>query len=193
MPRSPRVDYAGAWHHVMNRGADHRSIFGSDADRSVFLDSLAAAAERCHLEVHTYCLMSNHFHVLVRSCTGQLSEGMKFLSGRFTRVTNVRAGRDGSLFRGRYYSVGVSSDAHLVQACRYIHLNPVVARIVRRAEAWRWSSAAAYAGCGAAPEWLRKQYIVDLFGPTNAEGNYRDFMAEGVDVTTTRFYADLGW
>src|SRR5262245_3531900 len=144
MPRPPRVDYCGAWHHVMNRGADHRDILGRDSDRQAFLDALAAAAERSSLEVHAYCLMSNHFHLLVRSREGQLSAGMQVLAGRFTRVVNLRVGRDGPLFRGRYYSVGVKSDAHLVQACRYIHLNPVVARMTARAEAWRWSSASAY-------------------------------------------------
>jgi putative transposase len=120
---------------------------------------------------------------------------MKFLSGRFTRMTNVRAGRDGSIFRGRYYSVGVTSDAHLVQSCRYIHLNPVVARIVRKAEAWRWSSAAAYITSVSVrhPNGSKTRYIVDLFGPTNAEGNYRNYMAEGLDAATARFYTDLGW
>ena len=193
MPRSLRTDYAGAWHHVMNRGADHRDIFEDDADRTIFLDALALAAERFHLEVHAYCLMSNHFHLLLLSCEGQLSAGMKFLSGRFTRLTNVRAGRDGPLFRGRYYSVGITSDAHLVEACRYIHLNPVAARMTQNAEAWRWSSARAYLGPSAVPQWLKTEYILDLFGPSNRDASYRDFIADGIDIETTKFYADIGW
>ena len=193
MPRSLRVDYAGAWHHVMNRGADHRDIFADDADRRVFLGALALAAERFRLEVHAYCLMSNHFHLLLQSCDGQLSDGMKFLSGRFTRLTNVRAGRDGPLFCGRYYSVGVTSDAHLAEACRYIHLNPVAARVTPSAEAWRWSSARAYLGSGTVPQWLKTEYILDLFGPSNHGANYRDFIADGIDVATAKFYAEQGW
>jgi len=193
MPRSLRIDCAGAWHHVMNRGADHRDIFEDDADRTVFLDALALAAERFHLEVHAYCLMSNHFHLLLLSCEGKLSAGMKYLSGRFTRLTNVRAGRDGPLFRGRYYSVGITSDAHLVEACRFIHLNPVAARTTRSAQAWRWSSARACLGNGVVPRWLKTEYILDLFGPSNRDANYRGFIADGVDIATARFYADLGW
>ncbi len=118
---------------------------------------------------------------------------MQLLSGRFTRVTNVRSSRDGPLFRGRYYSVGINSDAHLVQACRYIHLNPVAARMTKSAEAWRWSSARAYVGQDAAPPWLKTEYILDLFGPSNRDASYREFMADGVDITTSKFYAGLGW
>ena len=134
MPRPPRTDFPGAWHHVMNRGADHRDIFEHDVDCDVFLDALAEAAERSALEVHAYCLMTNHFHLLLRSLEGNLAAGMQFLSGRFTRSINLRVGRDGALFRGRYTSVLVASDAHLVQTCRYIHLNPVVARITPSAD-----------------------------------------------------------
>ena len=193
MPRPPRVDYAGAWHHVMNRGADRRNVFNSASDRLAFLDALRMAAERSGLEVHAYCLMDNHFHLLVHSREGQLSAAMQLLAGRFTRVTNVRAGRDGPLFRGRYRSVGINSDADLVHACRYLHLNPVVARMTIKPEDRRWSSAAAYSGTKKAPEWLTTDYILDLFGPTDRETNYLRFMEEGVDATTARFYAELDW
>ena len=93
----------------MNRGADHRDIFEHDVDREVFLDCLAAAAEHASLDICAYCLMSNHFHLLVQSREGRLAAGMQFLSGRFTRMINVRVGRDGPLFRGRYASVGVKA------------------------------------------------------------------------------------
>jgi REP element-mobilizing transposase RayT len=182
MPRPLREDYAGAWHHVMNRGADHRDIFQHDADCEVFLDSLAKAAERAALEVHAYCLMTNHYHLLLRSLDGKQSSGMQFLAGRFTRLINVRTGRDGPLFRGRYASVSVESDAHLVQVCRYIHLNPVVAGLVSKAEAWRWSSAGVYSGLGRPQPWLKIDFILDLFGPGDAMSVYRDFMANGTDT-----------
>jgi putative transposase len=177
----------------MNRGADRRSIFKGASDRLAFLDALCAAAERSSVEVHAYCLMDNHFHLLVHSREGQLSAAMRLLAGRFTRVTNVRAGRDGPLFRGRYRSVGINSDADLVQVVRYIHLNPVVARIAIKPEDWGWSSAAAYSGKNRGPEWLTTDYILDLFGPTDRETSYHRYMEDGVDATTARFYADLDW
>ena len=113
-----RVDFSGAWHHVMNRGADRRNIFEHEVDHEIFLDALAATRDRSNIEVHAYCLMTNHYHLLVRSMDGRLAAGMQFLSGRFTRMTNQRVGRDGPLFRGRYASVSIDSDAQLVQTCR---------------------------------------------------------------------------
>ena len=193
MPRPPRTDFPGAWHHVMNRGADHRDIFQHDVDCDVFLDTLADAAERSALEVHAYCLMTNHFHLLVRSLEGNLSVGMKFLSGRFTRLIDLRVNRDGSLFRGRYTSVLIASDAHLVQTCRYIHLNPVVARMTPTADRWRWSSAAAYLGGGDPRSWLKADAILELFGPGDALAAYRSFIAAGIDSGTSDFYAAIGW
>jgi REP element-mobilizing transposase RayT len=193
MRRPLRADFPGAWHHVMNRGADHRDIFQHDADREVFLDSLAEAAERAALEVHAYCLMTNPFHLLLRSVQGDLPKGMQFLAGRFTRLINVRTGRDGPLFRGRYASVPVASDADLVQVCRYIHLNPVVAGMAPKAEAWRWSSAQAYCAAGRPRPWLRTAFILELFGPGDGMAAYSDFMAGGNDAGTMEFYAKLGW
>jgi putative transposase len=177
----------------MNRGADHRDIFQHDVDCEVFLDALALAADRADLEVHAYCLMTNHFHLLLRSREGQLAVGMQFLSGRFTRLINLRVGRDGPLFRGRYASVVVDSDTHLVQACRYIHMNPVAAGIASTPEAWRWSSAAAYTGAVETQAWLKTDFVLDLFGPSHRLAAYRDFMTDGVDTGTRHFYAGIGW
>lgn len=193
MPRPSRTDFPGAWHHVMNRGADHRDIFEQDADRETFLDSLVEAVERAALEVHSYCLMSNHFHLLLRSTDGRLAAGMQHLAGRFTRMINVRVGRDGPLFRGRYASVAITSDAHLVQVCRYIHHNPVRAGIVAAPEVWSWSSAGAYIGRCQAPAWPKTEYVMDLFGPENHLANYRDYMRGESDASATEFYAKLGW
>src|SRR5262245_59994725 len=105
--------------------------------------------------------MTNHFHLLLRSLEGNLPVVMKFLSGCFTRLINLRVGRDVPLFRGRYRSVLIASDAHLVQTCRYIHRNPVVARIAPTAESWRWSSAAAYLGRGKRRSWLKTDAILE--------------------------------
>jgi putative transposase len=177
----------------MNRGADRRDIFEHDTDRQVFLDSAVEAAKRYHLEIHAYCLMTNHFHMLLRSQNGQLAAGMQFLSGRFTRLVNVRAGRDGPLFRSRYASISVASDTHLVQACRYIHLNPAIAGMRPTAESWPWSSAAAYVGSVQAPAWLRTDHVLELFGPPDPLAGYRDFMKSRTDDATLNFYAKLGW
>ncbi len=193
MPRPPRIDFPGAWHHVMNRGADHRDVFQHDADCSVFLDSLATAADRTGLEVHAYCLMTNHFHLLVRSQQGHIASGMQYLLGRFTRLVNLRVKRDGPLFRGRYASVPVGADHQILQVCRYIHLNPVMARLTSRPEAWRWSSAAAYVGAAPAPRWLRTDAVFDFFDAGDRLSGYRDFMAAGTDSSTAEFYAGLGW
>jgi hypothetical protein len=136
--------------------------------------------------------MTNHFHLLLRSREGQLAAGMQFLSGRFTLI-NVHVGRDGPLFHGRYASVLVDSDTHTVQACRYIHMNPVVAGIASTPETWPWSSAAAYVGTVETQAWLKTNFILDLFGPRHSLTAYREFMMAGVDTRTRDFYAGIGW
>src|SRR5262245_57885009 len=136
MPRPLRVDYEGAWHHVMNRGAGRFAVLGKDEDRQLFLDCLVVGSSRYGLEIHGYCLMSTHYHVLVRSTAAQVSDAMRFVSGRFTRTKNLRDSRDGPLFRGRYLSVPIESDSHLTQVSRYIHLNPVSAGLVEQPQDW---------------------------------------------------------
>lgn len=191
MPRPLRSDFAGAFHHVMNRGAARADILGADSDRDLFLAFVAEAAQKYALQVHGYCLMSNHYHLLLRSLDGRLAEGMRHLSSCFTQTVNYRRGRDGPLFRGRFASVRIAHDAHLVQASRYIHLNPVAAGLARRAEDWRWSSAGAYTGHVAEPRWLTAGFILSLFDASNrAREKYRAFLDEGVDSKTRQFYID---
>jgi putative transposase len=187
MPRLLREDHEGAWHHVMNRGIDRAPVFCTDDDRQIFLQCLAAAAERYGLQVHAYCLLGNHFHLLVLSEEGRLSDGMRFLAARFTQRINYRDNRDGPIFRGRFASVMIKNDAHLVRASRYIHRNPIEAGLVTRPENWNWSSAAAYLGVKHAPDWLRTTTILEMFGAA-ARWEYRAFLDEEVDEPTKASY-----
>lgn len=191
MPRPPRVDHPAAWHHVINRGSAGSDVFHNDQDRQLFVELLAEAAAKSGLEVHAYCLMSNHYHLLLRSLDGRLTEGMRHLSSRFTQTMNYRRGRDGPLFRGRFASIGIANDAHLVQASRYIHLNPVTAGLAQRPEDWPWSSASAYVGNVSGPEWLKTEFVLSLLdAPRSARTEYRQFLDEGVDIATQQFYID---
>lgn len=162
MPRTRREDHEGAWQHVMNRGIDRGDIFRSNDDRMIFFDRLAASASRFGLQVHAYCLLSNHFHLLLFSERGHLSDGMRIMAGRFTQRINYRDGRDGPIFRGRFASVPVKSEAHLVRVSRYIHRNPVEAGLVHEPWNWPWSSAGAYLGMLAPPVWLRTDAILEM-------------------------------
>jgi REP element-mobilizing transposase RayT len=184
MPRPRREDFEGAWQHVMNRGIDRGLIFRSDSDRGIFLECLAAAASRYALQVHAYCLLGNHFHLLLLSEKGQLSDGMRLLSARFTQRINYRDKRDGPIFRGRFTSLSIKSDDHLVRVSRYIHRNPVDAGLVHEPEDWQWSSAAAYLGVQDGPPWLRTAEILEMFGTDRQRQEYRAFLAVEIDDVT---------
>ncbi|MDO9381800.1 MAG: transposase [Hyphomicrobiaceae bacterium] len=191
MPRSLRIDYPGAWHHVMNRGAARQTIFHTDADRTLFCACLDEAFALAQIELHCFCLMGNHYHLLVRSVDARLAEGMKRLAGKFTNVANKRDGVDGARFRGRYMSVLIRNDAQLMQVSRYIHLNPVEAGIVPRPGDWKWSSYADYVGqpCGLVQ--MRSDVILDMIGAQAAPETYQRFVAEGIDDETRAYYLGL--
>lgn len=152
MGRKRRFDFPWAWHHVMNRGVDRNLIFRNDFDRQLFMRELQRASSSHALELHGYCLMGNHFHLLVCSREGCLARGMHQLGTRYGQQFNSRHGRDGPVFRARYVAKVVMEDAQLVATLRYIHANPVGAGLVSNPADWPWSSAAAYQG-RAAPAW----------------------------------------
>lgn len=150
----------------MNRGVNRATIFDEDAT-SLFIIELREACLAFHLEVHGYCILPNHYHLLVHTPEGQLSAGMQQLASRFTQRVNRYRKRDGPLFKGRFRSILIVDDAQLLQVSRYIHNNPIEAGLSKRAEDWKWSSASAYLGKTTAPEWLHRDEILSVFGSVN--------------------------
>ena len=140
MVRPLRIEFAGALYHITSRGDRRENIYDSDADRDNFLEVLEKVCQQYNWSVHAYCLMSNHYHLLVETPDGNLSKGMRQLNGVYTQKYNRTNNKVGHVFQGRYKSILVDGDAYLLELSRYIVLNPVRAQMVRVAKDWRWSS-----------------------------------------------------
>ena len=180
MARPLRIDIDDGWSHVMNRGADRRAVFLDDSDRIEFGARLADIHDRFGVETHAYCLMTTHYHALLHCPNGGLSDAMQRLGSIYTRHVNDRLGRDGALFRGRFHSRHVGSDAHLLAAARYIHRNALDLPGVDQVERYRWSSHRAYLGYRAAPAWLRTDVVLGQFG--NDTAAFARFVEQSDDI-----------
>lgn len=188
MSRPLRIEYPGAWHHVMNRGAGRKAIFYHDAHRVLFLELLRETSEMFKVEIHAYCLMDNHYHLLIKTPNGSLSRAMRHLNGVYTQRHNRSVNTDGPLFRGRYKAILVDADAYLLSVSRYIHRNPVEAGMVGKAEHYAWSSYCAFIGQDAPPRWLTRIDTLSMIGQRNREKRYQDFIEAGIDQATADFY-----
>jgi putative transposase len=164
MGRPQRHDTDGAFHHLMNRGADRQDIFSTDADRHMFEYRLGDLVERGLIEIHAYALMNNHSHLLVRSLRGEISAAMHRLGSEYARWYNREHRRDGPLFQNRFVSVPVDSDEQFLVTARYIHRNPKVMVPIRALGAYRWSSLGAHLGDRNAPPWLERGLLDELMG-----------------------------
>ena len=158
MARSPRNDEPGAWHHVMNRGISRRAVFEDRACMRYFLSRLAYAARRAELELHAFAILTTHFHLLVRSPSGRIAEGMRRVQNEYVRWFNRRNERDGPLFRGRFVSRRVTSLRYRRIVVGYIDRNPVAARMVPSAHAYEYGSAQHYAN-QRGPRWLTRSWV----------------------------------
>ena len=181
MPRHPRVVAPGGFYHVGSRGNNRQPVYWADDDRTDFLGLLAEVARRWEWILPTYCLMPNHFHLVVHVPQAGLSEGMQLLNGGYARRTNGRYGRTGHLFRNRFWSKPVEGDEQLLGTIRYVVQNPVRAGLCATPEHWRWSSHRACAGLDETPAFLAVDFVHGLFGGRRAEAclRYRRFVSEG--------------
>lgn len=182
MARPLRLELAGGLYHVTSRGDRREDIYRDDEDREVWLRVFAAVCERFNWRCHAYCLMSNHYHVVVETPEANLSRGMRQLNGVFTQDFNRRHGLVGHLFQGRFKAILVEQDAYLLELSRYVVLNPVRAGMVARAGDWPWSSFGAMTGDVPPPVWLETDWILGQLGRTRrrAQAAYAAFVAEGV-------------
>ncbi|HET7370585.1 MAG TPA: transposase [Gammaproteobacteria bacterium] len=188
MARPLRVEFSGAWYHVMNRGAGRQDIFRADHQREYFLSLLAATAERFNAEWHAYCLMSNHYHLMIRTPDGNLQRIMRHVNGLYTQYYNRTERRDGPLFRGRYKAVLVDAEHYWLCLSRYIHRNPLEAGITECLETYRWSSYRPYIGRSPVGEWLTTSYVLNAIGKRNVRERYARYVAGDVDSELAEFY-----
>lgn len=181
MSRPMRIEYPGAVYHVTSRGNARQWIYRSDEDRSLFLDVLSRTLARRRWLLHAYCLMTNHYHLLVETPEANLSAGMRQLNGEYTQAFNRRHGRVGHAFQGRFQAVLVEKERHLLELCRYVALNPVRAKMTKVPEAWPWSSHAATAGLAPPPPFLETRWVLGRFGKDDAKARrrYAEFVAQG--------------
>ena len=170
MPRKLRIQYPGTLYHVMNRGDRRENIFADDKDREKFLETLGEACEKTGWQVHAYCLMSNHFHLVIETVQPNLVTGMKWFLGTYTSRFNRRHKEFGHLFSGRYKALIVdgSGNGYLKSVCDYVHLNPVRANLLnhqRLLESYRWSSYGEYLRApGQRWQWLRVDRLMGEWG-----------------------------
>ncbi|PLW80950.1 addiction module toxin RelE [Kineobactrum sediminis] len=181
MARPLRIEFTNALYHVTSRGDRQERIFEDNGDRFMFLALLGEVIERHNWVCHAYCLMTNHYHLVVATPDANLSRGMRQLNGMFTQASNRRHERTGHVFQGRFKSILVDKNSYLLELARYVVLNPVRAQVVNYPGEWPWSSYRAMVGGVSTPDWLTTDWVLAQFGTerNQARQRYRRFVSEG--------------
>jgi REP element-mobilizing transposase RayT len=181
MARPLRLELAGALYHVTSRGNGREDIYISDADRLAWLETLEQVCARFNWVCHAWCQMSNHYHLVIETPDANLSKGMRQLNGVYTQCFNRAHQRVGHVFQGRFKAILVEKDGYLLELARYVVLNPLRARMVRRLEQWPWSSYPATCGQVAKPDWLQTDFVLSQFAVQRSRAipKYIAFVHEG--------------
>lgn len=193
MSRSLRINFNNAWYHVMNRGAAFKKIFFTNQDRRKFLTLLEEITAHHNIEIHAYCLMDNHYHLLVKTPRGNLSAAIRDLNSWYAKYLNRKLKIDGPLFKGRFCSTVAYDNESLLNISRYIHRNPVRAKMVKNAEGFRWSSYAAYLNSNQAHSWLFTNKILDCFSDETKSIQYKQFVESEDSDPIEEYYKDNRW
>lgn len=182
MTRPLRIEYPGAVYHIMSRGNGKQTIFLDSYDRLTFLDILTVVGSQYNWLCHSYCLMNNHYHLLIETLDPTLSSGMRQLNGVYSQRFNRRHDRVGHLLQGRYKSILVEKGEYLVELCRYIVLNPVRAGLVKLPEEWIWSSYRSILGLDKNTIFLTREWILSQFGKSmpEAQSRYQNYVTAGL-------------
>lgn len=181
MARPLRIEFPGAVYHVTSRGNEKKAVFRTTQDRQRFLDILQQVNKRYNWICHGYCLMTNHYHLILETPEGNLSSGMRQLNGVYTQYFNTAHTRKGHLLQGRYKAFLIQKEGYLLAVCRYVVLNPVRARIVSKPEDYPWSSYLPTAGLSKPHLCLHTAWLLSQFGQRRgkSEKEYREFVAAG--------------
>ncbi len=182
MGRPLRIEYPGAYYHITSRGNERKSIFRTKRDYERFLGYLESATERYGARIHCFCLLSNHYHVLLETPRGNLHRILHHLNTSYTNYFNVKNGRVGHLFQGRYRAILVDRDSYALELSRYIHLNPVRAQLVEGPSDYPWSSYWVYVGKAKGWDWLQTGFILEQLSSEEGEAQrkYRRYVEEGI-------------
>ena len=191
MARPLRIEYPGAWYHVMNRGANRNRIFSKDDDYKLFIDVLKEACGLFNVYISAYCLMSNHYHIVVNTPEGNLSRFMRHVNGVYTQRYNIKHRRDGALFRGRYRAILIQAEEYLTHIVKYVHQNPLKARMVNDLNNYKWSSHPFYLKGKSDGEWLDISNLLASFSSRKKKAviMYKEFMGICLDGEVMKFYS----
>ena len=195
MVRPLRVEYNDAFYHVMSRGRARQYVFHGTAYYDAFIQCLAQAHQRFGIEIHAYCLMGSHYHLLLKTPRGNLSRAMRHINGVYTQKHNFLKKTDGPLFRGRYKAILIEAASYLLEVSRYIHRNPIELKqpLVKELVTYPWSSYAAYLNKQPTPEWLIKDDVYGELGVLHPVPAYQRFVNKGLDEETRQFYSRDVW
>lgn len=183
MGRPLRIQYPGALYHITSRGTERKKIYLDDRDRIAFLEILKDYHERYGIFIHSYMLMDNHYHLILETPDGNLLKVMHGINSRYTGYINRRYNRVGHLFQGRYKAILVDKDTYLLELSRYVHLNPVRAKIVDKPKDYKWSSYRGYIGKDREDEWVEYSWVLSQFGKDKrrSQQKYKEYTEKEID------------